>query len=81
MTKEIVLEVIEKLIGKISPMADAAFDSDRLKNLKLFIEVFDEMHTMIDDIAYRHKDTKYGSVRPFVEECSKQLERMGIHEG
>jgi hypothetical protein len=64
MTKEIVLEVIEKLIGKINPMADAAFDSDRLKNLKLFIEVCDEMNTMIDDIAYKHKDTKYGSVKP-----------------
>jgi len=81
MTKETVLEVISKLIGNINPVADASIDRDRIENLKLFIGVFDEMHTMIDNIAYKHKDTKYGSVKPFVEECNKQLNRMGIHEG
>jgi len=80
MKKETVLEVLNKIIGEIKPVADYGIDTDRFENLKLFIEVFDEMHTMIDDIAYYNKDTKFGSVKPFVNECNKQLERMGIHD-
>lgn len=79
MTKEIVLEVIQKLIGNINPVADASVDMERIENLKLFIDVFDEMHTMIDDITYRWRDTNYCSVTPFVNACNEQLDRMGIH--
>lgn len=79
MTKETILEVINKLIGNINPVADASIDRERIENLKLFIDVFDEMHTMIDDIPYRWKDTHYGSVKPFVDACNEQLDRMGIH--
>ena len=79
MTKEIVLEVIQKLIGNINPVADSAIDKKRFENLKLFIEVFDEMHTMIDDISYNWKERQYASVKPFVLACDKQLEKMGIN--
>ena len=81
MTKEIVMGLLHKVIGEIIPCADAAIDGKRIDNLKLFIDVFDEMHTMVDDIAYKWKDTKYGSVQPFVKACNDQLDRMGIHEG
>ena len=80
MTKEIVLEVIEKLIGNVNPVADSAIDYERFKNLKLFIDVFDEMHTVIDNIPYRWKDSNYNSVKPFVDACNKQLDKMGISE-
>jgi len=79
MTKEIVMELLHKVIGDINPCADSTIDRQRINNLKLFIDVFDEMHTMIDDISYRWKDTKYGSVKPFVEACNVQLYQMGIH--
>lgn len=80
MNKEIVLEVIEKMIGNINPVADAAIDSERFENLKLFIDVFSEMHMKIDDIAYRWKDTRFGSVEPFVKACNDRLDEMGIKE-
>jgi len=80
MKKETVLEVIQKIIGEIHPVADSAIDAKRIENLKLFIDVFDEMHTMIDDIAYKWKDTKYNSAKPFAEEYNKQLKRIGINE-
>lgn len=78
--KEYVMELLSKVIGEIRPCADASIDGKRFENLKLFIDVFDEMHTMIDDIAYKWKDTKYGSVQPFVKACDEQLDRMGIYE-
>ena len=77
--KEYVMELLGKVIGEIRPCAVAAIDGKRIENLKLFIDVFDEMHTMIDDIPYRWKDTHYGSVKPFVDACNEQLDRMGIH--
>ena len=78
MTKEIIMELLERVIGNINPVADGTIDGGRIKNLELFIEVFDEMHIMIDDIPYRWKDTKYGSVIPFIKACNDQLDRMGI---
>lgn len=71
MKKEIVLEVINKLIGPINPVADSAIDSERLENLKLFIRVFDEMHYQISDLVARNKNTTYGSVKPFLESCER----------
>ena len=75
MTKETILEVIQKLIGNINPVAVASIDRERIENLRLFIAVLDEMHTMIDDIAYKWGDTHYGSVKPFVDACNAQLNR------
>lgn len=80
MNKDIILEVLSKLIGPIDPVADAAIDRKRLENLKLFIDVFDEMHTMIDDIPRKWKNNRYGSVQPFINACNKQLTNMGIEE-
>lgn len=76
--KDYVMKLHNKVIGNINPVADAAIDNKRFENLKLFIEVFDEMHTMIDEIHYKWKDTKYSSVQPFVKTCEEQFNRMGI---
>ena len=76
MDKENVLEVLKKLVGNINPVADSAIDRERFENLKLFLEVFEEMHTMIDDISHAWRDTPYGSVKPFVDACNKQLENF-----
>jgi len=80
MNKETIIEIIKKLTGEINPVADASIDRDRIENLKLFLEVFDEMHSMICDIEYYWKDSKYGSVFPFVEACKKQFKNIGIEE-
>jgi len=78
MNKETILEVIKKLTGDIEPVADVAIDDVRERNLTLFIAVFDEMHTMIDDIAYRHTDSPYASQRRLAAMCNEQLDKMGI---
>jgi hypothetical protein len=78
MEKETILEVIKKLIGPIEPVADSAIDAVRENNLTLFIAVFDEMHTMIDDIAYRYTDSPYASQRRLAAMCNEQLDKMGI---
>lgn len=76
MSKEIVLEVINKMIGEIDPVADSSIDSKRLENITLFIQVLDEMHAMIYNIPNRWKDTNYGSVFPITKACRDQLKKM-----
>jgi hypothetical protein len=74
MNKENILEVIKALTGKINPIADAAIDSERLENLKLFIDVFDEMFLMMNDIRNEWNEAKYSSVIPFVDAINEELE-------
>lgn len=76
MNKDNIIEVVNKLIGPIDPVADAAIDRVRLENLKLFIDVFDEMFFAITDIPRRWEDSKYGSVRPLVDLCNKELNEI-----
>lgn len=80
MNAETIFDMIMKLTGPIEPVADSAIDEGRLKNVEVFIEVFDKMHSEIDDIAYRFENTGYASVQKIVEKCNKQLDKMGIEE-
>ncbi|MEX0595971.1 MAG: hypothetical protein WD512_05665 [Candidatus Paceibacterota bacterium] len=75
-----IYEVLTKLIGPVEPMADAAVDSNRYENMEKFIEVFREMHMVIDDIAYQYADSPYGSAKRIGELADKQLDDMGIGE-
>ncbi|MFA5307573.1 MAG: hypothetical protein WC365_09050 [Candidatus Babeliales bacterium] len=78
MTAEAIYEVIKKLTGDIVPVRDSAIDHVRLENVKTFIQVFDKMHTDIDDIAYRYKDSRYASECEIGKVCSDHLDKMGI---
>ena len=80
MDEEQIYLVLTKLIGKVDPAEDAAIDSKRLENMELFIKVFDLMHTKIDDIAYKHKDSRYASAKRIGEICDEHLIKIGIKE-
>ena len=80
MKSEQIIEVLNKLIGPIEPVADSAIDSDRKKNMELYIEVFKSMHMSIDDIAYRHSESIYHSQKEIGQMAKKQLDEMGIPE-
>ena len=80
MTDDTIYEVIKKLTGDIMPVADSAINHVRLENMKVFIQVFDKMHMEIDDIAYRHKDSRYASAREIANLCNKHLDSMGIEK-
>lgn len=79
-TAEVVYEIVRKVSGEIYPIGDSQIDRMRAENMKLFIEVFDKMHTAIDDIAYRYKDSPRSSERVIGKLCSDHLDKMGITE-
>lgn len=78
MTAQDIYEVVKKLTGPIEPIADSVIDMEIGENLKVFIEVFDKMHTDIDDIARLYSESPYGSQKHLGQICSKHLDNMGI---
>lgn len=78
LTAEQIYHVIRKLTGKIRPAGESNTDEERLKNTKKFIEVFDLMHTAIDDIAYGYKDSPYAPEKRIGDCCREHLNKMGI---
>lgn len=49
LTSDTIYDVIKSLVGEIEPYADSAIDKKRKENMKVFIEIFDRMHSDIDD--------------------------------
>ena len=80
MTDKDIFEVVTKLCGRVEPQGDAAIDTDIFENMEKFIGVFREMHKVIDEVAYRYKDSPYASEKRIGELADKQLNDMGIEE-
>lgn len=77
-TAEQIYELIKKLTGGIRPQGESNKDTEALKNVETFIKVFEMMHTEIDDIAYKYKDSTYASEKRIGEACNKHIDGMGI---
>lgn len=51
-----ILEIIEKLVGKINPVGESHIDTERYENLKVFIELTDRMISAINTVAHDNRD-------------------------
>lgn len=61
MKPDVVIEVIEKLIGSIEPIADTTIDDKRYENLMTYQYVADYMINQIILIASKYYKDIYGS--------------------
>ena len=66
-------DVIKKLIGDIVPVADAAIDRERLENMKAMCELLRQIFEDVDDIAYRYRNSQYGSQKEVGQYANKFL--------
>lgn len=71
-------DVVNKLIGEIRPVGDAAIDPQRLENLKAMCELMDEIHSAIDAVAYDFNGDKRGSVVTCCKYANDFLDKLGI---
>lgn len=56
MNSEVIIEVIDKLVGSIEPYGSTQIDEERLKNLETLLEVMDEyINEIIDVTKYRNR--------------------------
>jgi hypothetical protein len=73
-------EIVNKLIGDITPVGDEGIDSIRLENLKHYGELIDRLVSNVDDIAYKYRNSSYSSIKNLVNEANKILDKLGIEE-
>lgn len=73
-------EIVNKLIGDITPVGDEGVDSIRLENLKHYGELIDRLVSNVDDIAYKYRNSSYSSIKNLVNEANKILDKLGIEE-
>jgi len=71
-------EIVKKLIGPINPVGDSSRDEERFENLKHMIELMDQIHSEIDDVAYRNRESKEYSVKRSVDYINVYLDKLGI---
>lgn len=56
MNSEVIIEVIDRLVGSIEPYGSTQIDEERLKNLETLLEVMDEyINRIIDVTKYRNR--------------------------
>jgi len=61
-----VKEVVDKLIGEISPVGVLSVDEERFENLKAYCELINDMVCEIDRIAYRQRHGTAYSIKRHV---------------
>lgn len=78
MEAQTIFDVVNSLTGKVRPVGDAAIDAGRAKNLEVFIDVLEEMHYVVDQIAHDYENSPYASEKRMSELCNQCLDRIGI---
>ena len=72
-------EVVNKLIGSISPIGQATQDAERFENLKAMCSLVDDLVFQINMVARENKDAPEYSVRLAGQYADKFLtETLGI---
>lgn len=57
------IDIVNKLIGNIEPIGDAAIDCERFENLKAYCELINEMVRKVDDVACENENNTLASVK------------------
>ena len=56
MKSEVIIEVIDRLVGSIEPYGSTQIDEERLKNLENLLDIMDEyINEIIDVTKYRNR--------------------------
>lgn len=69
-------EIVNKLIGDISPCGRSEVDAERLENLKAMCELVDELVISIHDITYIYRHSYEHSVKEIAEYATNFIERL-----
>lgn len=57
------IDVVNKLVGNIEPIADASVDEERFENLKTYCSLINEMLMKVDNIACATEGSKLYSLK------------------
>lgn len=72
-------DIIELLVGPVTPVADSREDRDRLENLIKLGQIFTKTYQVISGITKDYQDLRgYESAGAIIEEAEKIFEEVGI---
>lgn len=70
------LQIVQKLIGPISPVGESNEDSKRFENLQAMCELTNQLVGLIDDVATDNKDRYEASMKRAGEYAEKILTKV-----
>lgn len=57
------IDIVNKLVGRIEPIGDTSVDEERFENLKAYCELINEMVKQVDDVVCNNWDSSLASVK------------------
>lgn len=57
------IDIVNKLVGRIEPIGDTSIDCERFENLKAYCELINEMVKRVDDVVCNNWDSSLASVK------------------
>ena len=57
------IDIVNKLVGRIEPIGDTSVDEERFENLKAYCELINEMVKRVDDIVCNNWGSRLASVK------------------
>lgn len=57
------IDIVNKLVGNIEPIADASVDEERFENLKTYCSLINDMLIKVDNIACDSEGSKLYSLK------------------
>lgn len=67
------IDIVNKLVGRIEPIGDTSVDEERFENLKAYCELINEMVKRVDDVVCNNWDSRLDSVKKFNDYISDFL--------
>lgn len=57
------IDIVNKLVGRIEPIGDTFVDEERFENLKAYCELINEMVKRVDDVVCNNWGSRLASVK------------------
>lgn len=74
-------DIVLRLVGPVDPVGETNTDNERIENLKALCELAEHLVCVIDEVAYRNKDSYEYSVKRSGEYAFNFINKnLGINE-
>jgi len=71
-----VYEVVKKLVGEINPVGETNTDKRRFENLKVMIDLVDELLLDISDMGFRYRNNYQDSMKKASNSANNFLDNV-----
>lgn len=79
MTDAEIVKVVNKLVGRIEPIADSNYDSKVFDNINLMGSVIDTLVCMVGNMVYENRNSHFTSVEQCTNRAKEILETIKLN--